>query len=387
MTPLFPDYTRARALLKYLEGKPKATYNSMMKAIWELIGTPQNPVDWTDPDMWIEERLTGEDKQFAMEMWRHSGGAVNPRHVRGSNFLLSKHKLISDAIGIMQLTTDGKDFIANDEGSAVSAMDEQEGIHKILRLFYAKTSAKTADVLDDWQAYLIARTNYKKKGAIYTLLIDRISNLLDRGYLSKQGHTYTITDLGIAYLKLHESEDELEQDRSNEAMEAEVRKQVSGLQAHQRKQLREALSVMNPYHFEHLVRELLEAMGYSDVEVTKMSNDGGVDVIGEIEVGITHVKEVVQVKRKATNVSVSVVNQLRGVVPLHNAMRGTIITTSDFTKSAINSVNDARGVPITLIDGDKLIDLMIDFEVGTIQRSFDYFVVDDEYFNNREAVI
>lgn len=33
--------------------------------------------------------------------------------------------------------------------------------------------------------------------------------------------------------------------------------------------LREQLSTMNPYKFEHLVGQLLEAMGYEQVEVTK----------------------------------------------------------------------------------------------------------------------
>jgi restriction system protein len=37
----------------------------MANAIWEQRGTPQNPVDWSDPDAWISERLTGEDAEMA----------------------------------------------------------------------------------------------------------------------------------------------------------------------------------------------------------------------------------------------------------------------------------------------------------------------------------
>lgn len=40
------------------------------------------------------------------------------------------------------------------------------------------------------------------------------------------------------------------------------------------------------YAFEHLVKRLLEEMNYDDVEVTTRSNDGGVDVVADIELGI-----------------------------------------------------------------------------------------------------
>lgn len=57
---------------------------------------------------------------------------------------------------------------------------------------------------------------------------------------------------------------------------------------------------MNPYKFEQLVGQLLEAMGYEQVEVTKASGDKGVDVIGQVQVGITTITEVVQVKECRT---------------------------------------------------------------------------------------
>jgi transposase-like protein len=52
----------------------------------------------------------------------------------------------------------------------------------------------------------------------------------------------------------------------------------------QKELLREQISTMNPYKFEHLVGQLLEAMGYEQVEVTKASGDKGVDVVGKVQV-------------------------------------------------------------------------------------------------------
>ena len=68
-----------------------------------------------------------------------------------------------------------------------------------------------------------------------------------------------------------------------------------------REELRAKLLAMDPIAFEHLVKRLLEEMDYQNVEVTKSSADGGVDVIGEIELGISSVKEVVQAKRHQKN--------------------------------------------------------------------------------------
>lgn len=87
---------------------------------------------------------------------------------------------------------------------------------------------------------------------------------------------------------------------------------------------------MNPYKFEHLIGQLLEAMGYEQVEVTKASGDKGVDVVGRVQVGITTITEVVQVKRMQSNITRPVIDQLRGALPYHSAIRGTLITTGRF---------------------------------------------------------
>ena len=112
----------------------------------------------------------------------------------------------------------------------------------------------------------------------------------------------------------------------------------------QKELLREQISTMNPYKFEQLVGQLLEAMGYEQVEVTKASGDKGVDVIGQVQVGITTITEVVQVKRMQNTITRPYIDQLRGALPYHKAIRGT------------------------LIDGDRLLELLIENNVG-IRRS------------------
>ena len=53
--------------------------------------------------------------------------------------------------------------------------------------------------------------------------------------------------------------------------------------------MRERLESLDPYRFEELIKDLLEAMDYEDVQVTKQSGDKGVDVIAKFQFGITDV--------------------------------------------------------------------------------------------------
>lgn len=48
-------------MMKAVSGYSVNSVSNMINAIQEQTGTPQNPVDWSEPDMWINERLKGED--------------------------------------------------------------------------------------------------------------------------------------------------------------------------------------------------------------------------------------------------------------------------------------------------------------------------------------
>lgn len=110
------------------------------------------------------------------------------------------------------------------------------------------------------------------------------------------------------------------------------------------------LQNMNPYEFEKFVGHLLHHMGFQTT-VTKPSQDGGVDVIAESDEPLKKGKIIVQCKRHRQSVGVSIVRELYGVMNHEGAMKGIIITTSDFTSEAQRF---AEGKPIELIDGALL---------------------------------
>jgi restriction system protein len=144
--------------------------------------------------------------------------------------------------------------------------------------------------------------------------------------------------------------------------------------------LRDRLGEMDPYLFESLVKDLLEAMDYEDVIVTKQSGDKGIDVIANYEFGITQIREVVQVKRQQGTITRPILDQLRGALPYHQAIRGTIITLGKFAQGCKDAALFPGAAPITLIDGDKLIELMLKHEVAIKKIPQALFEVDDSYF-------
>lgn len=146
--------------------------------------------------------------------------------------------------------------------------------------------------------------------------------------------------------------------------------------------LRKMLHSMDPYQFEYLVADLLQRIGYENVQVTKRSGDKGIDVVANLTVGgITNVKTVVQVKRWTNQrVSGAEIAQLRGSA--ETDQRGLIITTSDFTKDGLKEAQASNKIPVSLINGEKLIQLLIKYGVGVKKQDLFVLSIDDSYFQN-----
>jgi len=126
-----------------------------------------------------------------------------------------------------------------------------------------------------------------------------------------------------------------------------------------------------PREFERLVVKLLQAMGYGgEVKnsgiVTKVSNDGGIDgIIKEDILGFNHIS--IQAKRYALdkNVGRNEVQSFVGAVAGTPSKKGVFITTSDYTKGAMDYVESLNGSPtIILINGQQLTEYIYDYGLG-----------------------
>ena len=132
------------------------------------------------------------------------------------------------------------------------------------------------------------------------------------------------------------------------------------------------------------MKQLLQEMSYENVDVTSRSGDGGVDVVADIELGITSVREVVQAKRHKRTVQRKDLDALRGSLHRFGAVRGTIITTSKYSKGTHDAAFEPGAAPITLIDGEKLIDLLLAHGIGVRKKTLEVFELHAEAFTEVE---
>jgi restriction system protein len=145
------------------------------------------------------------------------------------------------------------------------------------------------------------------------------------------------------------------------------------------------------YTFEEFLREYLVAIGLDEVEVTRKTRDGGVD-IKAIRKGVGDFSEIdttnyyIQAKRYEISKSVSVkeIRQLRGT--LISGQKGIFITTSKFSKDAVDDAKTDLLRPVVLIDGEALILSCIDNQIGFVYKPIFSTREMDKFSNKNERI-
>lgn len=379
LVPHYPSYDQVRDVLPIWDGAPDGAITRMRNAMWAHTGTPQDQADWTDPDVWIDERLDGEAKEWATRTWQGSQKRVSPRYVVGHWLLISNAGLLELAgDGHLRLTAAGQDFLKQPEGETVRRVDLDQGLLRLLRLVAEAGTATQAELLAPWSEFLLAETKVRAESARKSNLAHRLKNLLQREYVERNGRSYGITTAGLRYLE--GASDSTEASEAEADLGAEIRRLQERLRQQVRESIKSLLMEMDPYAFEELIQRLLDAMGYQDTQTTARSSDGGVDVLGTIKLGISEVKEVVQVKRQQQNVGRPVLDALRGSLYRFDAFQGTIITTAGFSRDARKVAFDRGAAPITLIDGETLVGLLIEHAIGVDRRKIELWSLDPDAF-------
>jgi len=380
--PHFPTYAQQRALLPVLAGWRREDVIQLRKDIVAATGSVTANVDWSDPDEWIPQRLKGNSRELAAAVWKDTDGLVNPRHMVGLWLLPRNYGLLDEgAGGLLAVSARGQDFIDDPEGSVTQELDEAESVLFALQLVAQQGPASSGELREPWKEYLETASLIRSDAAARQYLYCRLRNLLDRGLVDRSGQKYSVTDAGLAWLRTCGGNDGPGEPDPNQQINMLAKQQKEAV----KESMKAVLHEMDPYAFEHLIKLLLEAMGYQDVEVTSPSNDKGVDVVGKIELGITSVMEVVQVKRHKRNIQRPKLDALRGSLHRFQAVRGTIITTSDFSSGAEKAAFEHGAAPITLINGDKLVELLTQNGIGVKKRKVEVWEFDPSAFEGDEA--
>lgn len=145
----------------------------------------------------------------------------------------------------------------------------------------------------------------------------------------------------------------------------------------------------SPGFFEKAVVRLLLAMGYGGVAgeglVTGGSGDGGIDgLIKEDKLGLDVV--CLQAKRWEGTVGRPVVQGFVGSMDYVRARKGVILTTSSFTRDALEFVEKIEGKKVVLIGGERLAELMIEHGVGVAtSQVYELKEVSNDFFDEDEG--
>ena len=119
-----------------------------------------------------------------------------------------------------------------------------------------------------------------------------------------------------------------------------------------------------------------------DGYVTSKSGDEGIDgIIKEDKLGLD--KIYVQAKRwkKDSKIGRPEIQKFVGALDGQRAKKGIFITTAFFSQEAINYANNTSNATVILIDGQKLTDLMIEYEAGvTVKDTIKICKIDTDFF-------
>jgi restriction system protein len=126
----------------------------------------------------------------------------------------------------------------------------------------------------------------------------------------------------------------------------------------------QTLVSLPPAGFERFAQYLLRASGFSQVQVTGRTGDGGIDGIGIFQINpLMSLKIVFQCKRYQGSVSAGAMRDFRGALA-GRSDKGLFLTTGTFTSGARQEAT-RDGVPsIELVDSDKLIGMLLNFQIG-----------------------
>ena len=240
-----------------------------------------------------------------------------------------------------------------------------------------KNTNLSEDVIDEMHSFTMTEVEYKLMWArTYLKNYGAVEN-------SKQG-VWVLTAKGAALAKLADLDvkeivrftNNKNGATKNNGSESDTPTEPKGW----REQITDILLSMSPYAFEKLAQRLLRECGFSDVEVTKKSGDGGIDGTGKLRInGIFSFNVAFQCKRYKGAVGAPEIRDFRGSLST-NIEKGVLITTGSFTRASLAEASSEGKTLIDLMDGEELLNKLAEYGIGLNEvKSYE---VDMDFFNS-----
>lgn len=185
--------------------------------------------------------------------------------------------------------------------------------------------------------------------------------------------------LGLVQRQRKEYRSELRDARA-QAAEAEEHEDQGTTEDSWQAELLEVLRKIEPSAFERLCQRLLREHGFTRVEVTGRSGDGGIDGTGVLRLNLLSFHVNYQCKRYANTVGPGSIRDFRGALA-GRADKGLFITTGRFTREAEREAVREGAMAIDLIDGEQLCLLLKEKGLGVVTETIERVTPNRTFFD------
>ncbi len=171
--------------------------------------------------------------------------------------------------------------------------------------------------------------------------------------------------------------------KAKQAARAEQEEEIDEDQSDRRdwkERLLEVLIQMPPDGFERLAQRLLREAGFVSATVTGKTGDGGIDGIGVYRLSLVSFPVFFQCKRYRGSVGAGAVRDFRGAMS-GRGDKGLLITTGSFTADAKQEATRDGALPIDLVDGERLCDLLKEHKMGVGVRLVEDVEISPDFFS------
>jgi membrane-bound metal-dependent hydrolase YbcI (DUF457 family) len=142
-----------------------------------------------------------------------------------------------------------------------------------------------------------------------------------------------------------------------------------------RAELHQRLMELEYSAFEQVMKSLLYKSGYLSVHLIGRKHkrgrtpQGGLDLTARSTTELASMVTIAQLKQYRRVVSRRFIDELRGAMLRHGAEQGLLLTLSKFSKVAHAAARESNVAPITLIEGDEVLDLLFAYRIGVHEEN------------------
>lgn len=261
--------------------------------------------------------------------------------------------------------------VLRERGGSATIEELEDGVAELMALSDALLAVRHGDGPRTQFQYELAwvRTYLKKVGAV-TNSERGVWSLTDKGEKMNDGDALEVAAkvraLGNERRKGRSAEAALEADDDSD--------EGSWID-----RLLAILGAIDPSAFERLTQRLLRESGFTKVEVTGRSGDGGIDGIGILRMNLVSFQVLFQCKRWKGSVGPSEVRDFRGAM-VGRADKGLIVTTGTFSSDARKEATRDGAPAIDLVDGETLCVLLKERKLGVSIQTVERIELDESFF-------